>query len=114
MNIIGNYRFGEMILNGKPYSRDLIITPNAIIENWWRKEGHRCSLTDLEKVPSSEIECLIIGSGKFGLLKVDAEAVNYFNGQQVEVIILKTADAVRKYNEMPGKKRLAAAFHLTC
>jgi len=114
MNQIDSYRFGEMRIGGKSYRRDLIIMPDRIIDNWRRKEGHRLAIYDLSQITFTGIDCIIIGTGKFGMMKVDNEVVNYFNEQQVKVIILKTADAVQKYNEMFGEKRLSAAFHLTC
>ena len=38
---IEDYRFGQMIIDGRTYTRNLVLLPDRVMANWWRKEGHR-------------------------------------------------------------------------
>ena len=49
---IEDYRFGRIEIDGQPYDRDVIILPERVIANWWRREGHRVHPEDLEAVLS--------------------------------------------------------------
>jgi len=112
---IEHYDFGEMIVNGKEYRHDLIITPDRIIDNWWRIEGHRLQLADLQDLEGVDFEYLVIGTGYSGLMRVDPEVIDAFERRGVKVLVYNTREAVRKYNELVEKgKKVVGAFHLTC
>jgi hypothetical protein len=32
------YRFGRILVDGHEETRDLIVLPNRVLTNWWRKE----------------------------------------------------------------------------
>ena len=58
-------------------------------------------------------EHLIVGTGAYGQMRPDAEAVEQLRQRGVEVEALPTGEAVHRYGELdPG--RTAAALHLTC
>jgi len=42
--MIEHYSFGRIVIDGKEYTKDLIIYPDKIRANWWRKEGHKLRL----------------------------------------------------------------------
>jgi len=44
------YRFGRISIDGETYTRDLIICPDGIRTDWWRKEGHSLRPEDLDSV----------------------------------------------------------------
>ncbi len=115
LNIIEKYRFGKMIINGKGYTSDLIIFRNYIETNWRRKKGHSIHLDDLNTVLEKEVETLIIGTGKYGLVEVPEEIIKELKSRDIELIIEKSDDAVTKFNELVKKKfKVAGAFHLNC
>jgi len=103
-----------MTIGDTIYHSDLIIFPNRIISNWWRKEGHNLQMEDLQEVLSFKPEVLVIGTGKFGLVKVDNNVVNTINEREIKLIIEKTSKAVEKYNAIFEEVSTVAAFHLTC
>ncbi|MGC9364199.1 MAG: Mth938-like domain-containing protein [Fidelibacterota bacterium] len=111
---IVKYSFGELVVDGEKYTRDLIIVPGRIIPNWWRKEGHFLTLADLNEVPFEEIESLIIGTGKFGMMRIDKKLTDLLADRGIEVFIEKTAQAVHLFNQLMSSKKVAAGFHLTC
>ncbi|MBC8384206.1 MAG: hypothetical protein H8E57_01655 [Candidatus Cloacimonetes bacterium] len=111
---IDSYSFGKIKINGKDHTADLIIFTNRINSKWWRKEGHLVRLEDLEEVLVERPEILIIGSGYYGLMRVDDNVVEKFGNDNISVIVLKTQNAVDRYNSLFKKKKVAAALHLTC
>jgi len=112
--LIKNYTFGKLVLGDKIYEKDLIITPTEIHSPWWRKEGHYLRWEDIEPWVKG-VEILIVGSGYYGVLKVDDDVEKNARKMGVEeVIVCPTAEACGKYNSLVGVKKVVAAFHLTC
>ena len=103
-----------MTIGDTTYHSDLIIFPDKIKSNWWRKEGHNLQMEDLQEILSFKPEVLVIGTGKFGLMKVDSNVVNTLNEQGIELITEKTSKAVEKFNAIHEEASTVAAFHLTC
>ncbi|MCG3260046.1 MAG: hypothetical protein H7644_09880 [Candidatus Heimdallarchaeota archaeon] len=102
-------------MSEKSYSSDLIIFKDFIKEKWWRKEGHRLHLEDLEILKDIEIEVLVIGTGSIGKMKVPEEVLNELKQKEIEVIVCKSAEAVEKYNNLAKtRNNIALAIHLTC
>jgi len=113
--MIESYRFGKIVINGKSYSSDVIIIGDYVKANWWRKEGHRLHIEDLEEVTSRGVEVLVVGTGYFGLMKVPEDVKRFLAEKGIEVIVQKTADACKTFNKLKGSgKNVAAALHLTC
>jgi hypothetical protein len=113
MATLEGYRFGRLIVDGKEQTRDVIVLPERVITNWWRIEGHRLVLEDLDAVREDLPEHLVIGTGAYGLMRPDPETVEKLRRGGIEVEALATADAVRRYTEL-DPHRTAAALHLTC
>jgi len=113
--MIENYSFGQMLIDGKKYNSDLIIFKDYINSNWWRREGHSLHIDDINEIINKKPEVLIIGTGYYGLMKVTEELIKYINSSGIEkVIVKKTKDACDEYNKLYKKKKVIAAFHLTC
>lgn len=112
--MIESYAFGRMEFQGRTYTSDLILFPDRVQESWWRETGHRLSLRDIEDVFHESPEVLIIGSGFYGLMKVEEEVKEQTRTQGIMLIVEKTQKAVQSYNELAPKKKTIGAFHLTC
>lgn len=106
--------FGAMVVDGKKYTADLIILPQKIKPDWWRKEGHKLTLEDLEEVFKDDIEALVVGTGFFGLMKVQEDVVQAAHLKGLSLRIEKTKKAAQVFNELFPHKKTAGAFHLTC
>lgn len=115
---VEEYRFGYMKIGGKQYRHDLIILPDgSIIDNWWRKEGHRLGLDDITEILRAKPEILVVGTGFYGVMEVSSEVKKALAERRVELIIQDTRKAVETYNKTissESRRRIAAAFHLTC
>ncbi len=110
---IDGYSFGQVVVDGEEQTRDVIVLPDRVLSNWWREEGHRLVLADLEDVLEELPEHLVVGTGAYGQMRPDPETVEQLRARGVEVEALPTAEAVRRYGEL-DPCRTAAALHLTC
>jgi len=112
---ITEYTFGKIAINGQTYLTDVIITPHSVKDNWWRKEGHNLSITDLADVIAARPEVVIIGTGYYGHMHVSELTRAFLQEKGIKIEVLPTSDAVEKFNQLQQKcARLVAALHLTC
>lgn len=111
---IDNYSFGNIVIDGKAYNSDVIIFKDYVDSSWWRKEGHKLQIVDLESVIRAKPEVLIIGTGAYGAMKVPDETMNYVKSKGIELYIYTTPEAVKEFNKLQDKKHVIAALHLTC
>jgi hypothetical protein len=110
---IEGYRFGHVVVDGDEQTRDVIVLPDRVVTDWWRADGHRLVLADLDEVVEELPEHLVVGTGAYGQMRPDSEALNELRRRGVEVEALPTDEAVRRYGEL-DPRRTAAALHLTC
>lgn len=110
---IEGYRFGRLVVDGEEQTRDVIVLPDRVLTNWWRAEGHRLVLADLDDVLGELPERLVVGTGAHGQMRPDRQTLEQLRRRGVEVEALPTAKAVRRYGEL-DPRRTAAALHLTC
>ena len=108
-----NYRFGRLTVDGQEHTRDLIVLPERVVADWWRREGHSLAIEDLDEVLDELPARLVLGLGASGRLRPDAAVLTELERRGVEVECLPTDAAVRRYCEL-DERRTAAALHLTC
>ena len=46
--MIDSYIFGKIVIDGQDYDRDVIVYPDYVERNWWRKEGHELCIDDIK------------------------------------------------------------------
>ena len=63
----------------------------------------------IEELP----QLLVVGTGAYGQMRPDPEALEELSQRGVEVEVLPTDEAVRRYGRL-DPRRTAAALHLTC
>ena len=111
---IDSYTFGEIIIDKRRYSNDVIIYPDRVDGRWWREEGHSLAPEDIWEVLQSPPDVLVIGQGSSSRMDVPYETRCKLQGVGVQVIAEPTDQACRTYNRLRGKRRVVAALHLTC
>ncbi|MDZ7295312.1 MAG: Mth938-like domain-containing protein [candidate division KSB1 bacterium] len=112
---VESYRFGRIVIDGTAYERDVLVRPGVLDPNWWRKEGHKLQPADIEEVLREDRpEVLVVGTGKYGLMKVAPETKKLLEELGIELVAEHTEGAVETFNSLEGKKRVVGAFHLTC
>jgi hypothetical protein len=112
---IDSYSFGQIRIDGKAYSSDVIIYADRVDATWWREEGHRLQPEDLVDVLKARPDVLVVGTGFFGVMSVPEYTVEQIRAAGVDVRVEKTGKAVDLFNKLAaGDKRVVAALHLTC
>jgi hypothetical protein len=107
------YRFGHLVVDGTEETKDVIVLPDRVVRNWWRVDGHALQLEDLEDVVEDLPERLIVGTGADQRMRPDRDVLQGLKGRGVEVEVLPTDRAVKRYGELDPAKT-AVALHLTC
>jgi len=109
------YSFGNITIDGKTYTSDVIIYPGRVDSSWWRKEGHYLQVADLADVIKAKPEVVIIGTGYSGVMTVPKETISHLESKGIEVHVERTGKAVELLNKVQGKDKIViAALHLTC
>ena len=112
---IDSYEFGRMSVDGKSYSSDLILYPDGRIhERWWRRKGHRLKIEDLDRTADVCPEIIVVGTGAYGMMRVEKETRMYLDSLCTEVVVEKTRRAVERFNELSRSHSVEGMFHLTC
>jgi len=112
---ITQYDFGRITIDGKTFSNDVIIHGQKIISGWRRKKGHLVDIDDLKNVPlEEEGSHLIIGTGYYGMLKINPSLERYCQKHRILLESMLTESAVEVFNRCGSSKKIVGAFHLTC
>ena len=114
MNIIDSYHFGQIVINGKNYTSDVIVSPDSVKDNWWRKKGHELSLEDITGALAEKPEVLVVGTGASDLMEILPEVKQAIGTQGIKLIAEATEAACQAYNQLCRSQRVVAALHLTC
>jgi hypothetical protein len=115
--MIEQYRFGEMLIDGRRYRSDLMILPDGrVTDNWRRKEGHRMTLEDIAPLLDCGVQTLVAGTGASGRMIPAPDLKAQLQEADIELICLACNQAVDHYNQLirNGDPGVAACFHLTC
>jgi hypothetical protein len=112
--MIDSYGFGQIVINGKTYTSDVIIYPNKVDSSWWRKEGHELGIEDLKDVLEQNPDMIIVGTGYSGIMKVLPETKKLIESKKIKLVIEDTRRAWQSYNEFSKKQKVIAMLHLTC
>jgi len=111
---VESYSFGQMVVDGETYTNDLILLPGRVVPNWWRDQGHRLRVDDLEDVLDAQPDVLVVGTGAYGVMDVPQSTRQAIREAGIELRVAQTGDAWRTYNDLQDRQRAAGAFHLTC
>ncbi|MDZ7332973.1 MAG: Mth938-like domain-containing protein [candidate division KSB1 bacterium] len=113
--MIEQYRFGLIVINGTQYHHDVIVFRDQVIHDWWRASGHELCIADIQRsVDQFQPEIVVVGTGKFGLMKVLPETEKWLNSRQIELIAQKTPQACQTFDKLLESRSVMGAFHLTC
>jgi hypothetical protein len=115
MDRIQDYHFGSVSVDGQRHTHDLIVYPDRVQADWWRKEGHRLRVEDLPDVLADPPEVLIVGRGASAQMVVDPEVEQELERRGINIIAEPTESACERFNELSKEgRRVVVALHLTC
>ena len=112
---IDSFQFGEVRIEGERYTNDVIIFPNRVEANWWRREGHKLALADLDNVVAERPSKLLVGAGVHGALKVPRFLIEHLRDLGIETIVAPTKEICQLHNRLVDtNENTITTLHLTC
>lgn len=108
-----DYRFGSVMVDGHEETRDLIVLPDRVVRNWWRRDGHSLVISDLQEVLGELPGRLVVGIGADSRMRPDPKTLAQLRERGIDVECLPTDRAVARYAGL-DPRTTAAALHLTC
>jgi len=113
--MIESYSFGDMVIDGRRITSDLIIYPNGRIQDgWWRSRGHTLIRKDIQQLVDSGPEMIIVGMGVNGLMKPEPGLDKWIQKLGIQYMAGPNGKAVAWYNRRYSSGKIGACFHLTC
>ena len=105
------YHFGSFSINGRLYNHDIKVIDGQV--KYWK--NHHLDLKDVHDAIMAKPEIIVIGTGASGAIEVSQEIKDYVEQNKIQLIILTTQEAVKKFNALEKRKRkVAAILHSTC
>jgi hypothetical protein len=113
---IESYSPGRIVVDGVELHRDVIVLPDRVLTEWWRRDGHSLVMEDLDDVLEDLPQRLILGCGYAGRLEPEPSVIEALAQRGVKVEALPTDQAVERFEELEARNpaAVAAALHLTC
>jgi hypothetical protein len=112
--MIEDYHFGSITVDGKTYTGDIKIISGEVVSDWWRIEGHKLAVADIEDILDAGPDVLVVGKGDPGLMEVLPETEKLLEELGILLVAKPTAEALKTYNSLLGQRKVAFAAHLTC
>ena len=109
---IESYKPGELRADGIAYHHDVVVLPRGIRGGWKRIEPGIIAPEDLRSILTERPEIAIFGTGpgEGNGCVVHEDAIAMLEQMMAEVIVLPTAQAVERYNELSPRRRTCAAI----
>ena len=107
MAAIESCGFGRVTIDGREETRDHIVLPDRVVRRWWRQDGHRRVLEDLDEVLDELPERLLVGTGAYRQMRPDPSTLEALSARGINIEVLSTAQAVRRYSHLDPRKTAA-------
>ncbi|MBD3278184.1 MAG: hypothetical protein GF388_07790 [Candidatus Aegiribacteria sp.] len=116
---INGTKFGSITVDGKNYTKDILIRLNGKVEKRRKKlskarygTSHKISIEEAHHIYQPEADRLIFGTGQYGAAGLSAETGDFFQSRKCRVTLLPTSKAVIEWNRAEGN--VIGLFHITC
>jgi len=114
MVIINSTEFGSIVIDGKTYPNDVIITWNGEIKEIITAERHLFGMKEFNEIEKKVPEMIIIGTGEGKFMKVSDEVKSTCLQKRIDLIEIISKDAIVKFNEnINNGKKVVAFMHVT-
>ena len=104
------FSFGSITIGGRIYTKDVIVFPDHVFEDWKREEEHRPQISEFSEIVKAEPDVLVIGTGYAGVMSIADQIRNFLTSKGIDVRVEKTSRAVELFNELQDKEKVIAAL----
>lgn len=114
------FKWGKLEIDGYDHSfRDAKLFPGGAREWDWSETGTRhdpgIQSGDVEELLEHGATVIVLSKGVQLRLKTKSETLEYLESKGVEVHILQTEEAIKKYNQLAQEGiKVGALIHSTC
>ena len=106
-NLFTGYGDDYVSVNGRRYSRNLIVLPDRVIEDWSATSFAALTAADLCQLANVEAEIFIIGTGRV-LRFPEHSLLQPFIAKRIALDAMDTHAACRTYNILANEQRIVA------
>ena len=106
-NLFTGYGDDYVSVNGRRYSRNLIVLPDRVIEDWSATSFAALTVADLGQIANLEAEIFIIGTGKV-LRFPEHSLLQPFIAKRIALDVMDMHAACRTYNILANAQRIVA------
>jgi hypothetical protein len=120
MPYINSTEFGSITIDDKKYDQVLIVGEKVEEREYDKLKdffgtSHKIGEWELLELFNEKPEIIIIGTGQSGALTVDEKVINTIKEKGIELIIVKTPEAIISYNKkIQEGKKVNSLIHTTC
>lgn len=112
-------KWGTVVIDGREYHYDVVVTPDGVLKPRTREEdkfgSHTFEKGEFSGLIDGGAKVIIIGTGTDDLARLSKGAEDYLGKAGVELIQLESGEAIEKYNELVEKgRKVGAIIHITC
>lgn len=116
---IVSQRWGQIFVEREPHPlRDAVLFPGGAHEWDWRATGtgHRVGIQPgaVAELLEHGVRVVVFSRGFLGALRVAPETLALLAERGVQVHVLRTPAAIKRYNELAITERVGALIHSTC
>ncbi len=116
---IDGSEFGSITIDGNRIEHDVLIRLSGEVTKRRKRlskavygTSHTVSLAEAECIREKGAERLIVGAGQNGMVRLSAEAADYFDQHGIAVDLAPTPEAIEHWNKAKG--HVIGLFHVTC
>lgn len=110
--------WGRLELDDGRTFKDAKLWPGGAREWDWNETGtgHRAGIqpADVEELLEHGAEVVVLSRGRLRALAVPDATVATLERRGVEAVVLPTAEAIERYNELREERPVGALIHSTC
>jgi hypothetical protein len=113
--LIEAYSFGRIRIDEAEHTTDLIVDGQGMRGAWRRRKSHVLRIEDLDTALALGPTTLVVGTGRFGLMRVPGKTRRFIEERGVRLVVQRTDRAWRTFNRLASAGgRVVAALHIFC
>ncbi len=110
--------WGQVEVKGHRPFKDAKLFPGGAREWDWHETGTHhvpgIQPADVEELLEHGARVVVLSKGMHERLRVCPETLKILREKRIDVHIMETKEAARRYNELRGKNQVGGLFHSTC
>jgi hypothetical protein len=115
---IEEFRFGTIVVDGRTYTRDILILPDGTVklreDVFLNFVNHIVKQNEIIELLKANPELIVVGTGTDAKVKLSFNVERLIAESKVDLIALPSPQAIERYNQLVDKgKQVAALIHIT-